>query len=416
MRFLHMADLHLGFTHRGVEILPNIQGGVEGLMRRINDVTLSNMDRALDYAVERGIDVILIAGDVFDDVRTSLIYQRRLAEFLERAVDNRINVYIVAGNHDVATREVSRSSLAIFTRRISDHIRYFDVYPDPERFYSEDFVGIEHGDASIIPLPYVVPYKDQDTDWRKDTYQYLERQLRSAKGRYKILLGHVQVDRVRFTRLFGKVEVEAMDPGVKIIPEIYTRDLRLGEFDYAALGHIHVTQRIGEYPAYYSGSLNKLRFSEAGDEKVFLDVELTGGSPRVEKVPVDTMNMYIFRMELDEYSSPQEVVDNVVKGIDKLEGAMVSLHLSYWKPDLLEWIDEVRKELRDLLTEGGGWALKIRSRFMGSKAVERSGETTIESIEEALKRYIEGLLGNRDEGFRRRVVEAALKYLEEGRR
>ncbi len=414
MRFLHMADLHLGFTHRGVEILPNIQGGVEGLMRRINEVTLSNMDRALDYAVDKGIDVILIAGDVFDDVRTSLIYQRRLAEFLERAVDNKINIYIVAGNHDVATREISRSSLAIFTRRISHYIRYFDIYPDPEKFYSEEFVGIDHGDASIIPLPYVVPYKDNETDWRKDTYQYLERQLKSAKGRYKVLLGHVQVDRVRFTRLFGKEEVEAMDPGVKILPEISTSELRLGEFDYAALGHIHVSQRIGEYPAYYSGSLNKLRFSEAGDEKVFLDVELTDGSPRVEKVPVDTVNMHFFRIELDKYSSPGEVVEQVVKGVDRLEGAMVSPHISYWKPDLLGWTDEIRKELRYLLAQGGGWALKIRTRFIGSKVVERR-EATIETIEGALKRYIEDRLKDRDEKFRKKVVETALKYLEEAR-
>jgi len=415
MRFIHLADLHLGFTHRGVEILPNIQGGVEGLMRRINEVTLSNLDKALEYAVERGIDAILIAGDVFEDVRTSLVYQRRFAAFLEKAVGNGVHVYIVAGNHDVSSREISRSSLAIFTRRISDYIRYFDVYPDVENFYSDRFVGVVHGDASIVPLPYVVPYSDGNSDWRKDTYKYLERQIRGASGRYRILLGHVQVDRVVFTRLFGQEEVRSMDPMVRVISEIPAKLLMLDRFDYAALGHIHLHQRIGDYPAYYSGSLNKLRFSEAEDDKYFLDVELDGGEPRVSRIPVETLNMYFYRLELDRFSSPQEVVEHVLRGMESLEGAMVSLNISYWEGERHGWIDQIRDGVREALLEGGGWAFKIRSRYMGSRSVERR-EESIENIGEALRRYLESILVKRDEEFRERVVEKALEYLEEGRR
>jgi len=99
----------------------------------------------------------------------------------------------------------------------------------------------------------------------------------------------------------------------------------LDRFDYAALGHIHLHQRIGDYPAYYSGSLNKLRFSEAEDDKYFLDVELDGGEPRVSRIPVEMLNMYFYRLELDRFSSPQEVVEHVLRGMESLEGAMVSL-------------------------------------------------------------------------------------------
>ena len=87
MRLLHTSDWHLGQT------LHN------------HDRTYEHqcfLDWLADTLVEERIDVLLIAGDIFDTANPSSSAQRQLYRFLQqaRARVPHLQVVVIAGNHD----------------------------------------------------------------------------------------------------------------------------------------------------------------------------------------------------------------------------------------------------------------------------------------------------------------------------
>ena len=105
MKFLHMADLHLGAPARGfVGLAPE---WAARLQRAIPEA----YDRAIDAAIAHAVDFVVIAGDVFDTSKPSYGDYLRFFEGLEKLDAAGIPSYLVAGNHDPYTawaRDVER--------------------------------------------------------------------------------------------------------------------------------------------------------------------------------------------------------------------------------------------------------------------------------------------------------------------
>ncbi len=67
-----------------------------------------------------------------------------------------------------------------------------------------------------------------------------------------------------------------------VLPGSLVRDARL---DYVALGHIHKPQDLNENahpPVIYPGSIERVDFGEAGDDKFFIIAEVEKGNTKVE--------------------------------------------------------------------------------------------------------------------------------------
>lgn len=98
MRFIHCADLHLDSPLRGLE---RYEGAPAQEMREATRRSFANI---IDLAVEREVDFVLVAGDVFDgdwlDFNTGLFF----ANQLRRLADADIRVFIVRGNHDALSK------------------------------------------------------------------------------------------------------------------------------------------------------------------------------------------------------------------------------------------------------------------------------------------------------------------------
>jgi len=86
--FLHAADLHLGLrlTRFGEEHA-----------RKIRDARIRAMENILAAATARRVDLVLIAGDLFDDAAVDRTTARRAFHILETAT---CPVYVLPGNHD----------------------------------------------------------------------------------------------------------------------------------------------------------------------------------------------------------------------------------------------------------------------------------------------------------------------------
>jgi DNA repair exonuclease SbcCD nuclease subunit len=98
VRFIHCADLHLDSPLRGLE---RYEGAPAQDMR---EATRRSFTNVIDLALEREVDFVLIAGDIFDgdwlDFNTGLFF----ANQLRRLADADVRAFIVRGNHDALSK------------------------------------------------------------------------------------------------------------------------------------------------------------------------------------------------------------------------------------------------------------------------------------------------------------------------
>ena len=94
LRFLHAAGLWLDHPPSGIGPLP------DDLRRIAEDATLTAFDRLIDVAIERQVDLVLLAGDTFDDADGSLRAQVALSDGCSRLKEQGIRVFAVPGAVD----------------------------------------------------------------------------------------------------------------------------------------------------------------------------------------------------------------------------------------------------------------------------------------------------------------------------
>src|SRR3954452_13586642 len=96
--FIHAADIHLDSPLRGLERYEHAP------VERIRGATRRAFERLIQLAVDRRVDFLLIAGDLYDgdwrDYNTGLY----LAGQLNRLREANIPVIMIAGNHDAANK------------------------------------------------------------------------------------------------------------------------------------------------------------------------------------------------------------------------------------------------------------------------------------------------------------------------
>lgn len=94
VRFVHCSDIHLGCSFKGVA------SADAGLAGKLVDATYEAFAAIIDLAIDKNVDFVLIAGDLFDDEDRSLKSRLFLRDQLLRLDARRISSYIVCGNHD----------------------------------------------------------------------------------------------------------------------------------------------------------------------------------------------------------------------------------------------------------------------------------------------------------------------------
>lgn len=275
MKFLHLADLHLG--------------------KRLNDVSLLQdqielLDQVERIAGERRVDAMLIAGDVYQKASPPSEAMAAFDGFITRLCALGIKVFIISGNHDSPQRISYLGSL----------LQKSGVY------VSEAFDGRlqqvvlqdEYGDITVSLLPFVRPIQVRPffPEEKLDTYQQAVRAvLRGSPvdiSRRNVLVCHQFVT--------GAETCDSEELAVGGLDHI---DASVFDaFDYVALGHIHKPQRCTRDTLRYAGSLMKYSFSEVRHQKSVTLVELgRKGEVRVSAVPLNAPHdMRLVEGTLDE--------------------------------------------------------------------------------------------------------------------
>jgi DNA repair protein SbcD/Mre11 len=274
MRLLHTSDWHLGQT------LHNFDRTYEHQCF---------LDWLLDTIVAEDADVLLIAGDVFDNANPSAASQRQLYRFLQqaRARSPRLDIVIIAGNHDSPGRlEAPGPLLEAHGTRVVGHVaRDAAGNIDLERF----IVPLTGADGTVkawcVAIPFLRPgdvprVTAQATDDAFDAYlagirllyqqtyelaraRALDDQAILAMGHCHMVGGDASPDSERRIVIGG---TEAL-PASMFGPDIA----------YAALGHLHLAQRVGQQDHLrYCGSPLPLSFAEVGYKHQVLRIDLDG--------------------------------------------------------------------------------------------------------------------------------------------
>ncbi|WP_129658822.1 exonuclease SbcCD subunit D [Rothia halotolerans] len=252
MRILHTSDLHLGRSFHGRSLFDDQEIIHRELIRVCQD---------------RGVDAVLVAGDVYDQAspRTEVIdqFSRLLTELARRGVQ----VVLTSGNHDSAAR-LGFASGILETAGVHLRTRLEDCARPVE--LSEDVL--------VYGIPYLDPRASAS---RLDVEPTHGEVLRAA-------LDAAREDFERRPHPRAVVMAHCFATGAE--PTDSERILASGNlgavpaslfegFDYAALGHLHGRQRLRE-AVRYSGSPLRFSFSETRQTKGYwlVDVDAEGVS------------------------------------------------------------------------------------------------------------------------------------------
>ena len=104
----HFSDLHIGVENYG-RIDPET-----GLSTRLGDF-LDSLDQVVDFALNDGVDLVLLAGDAYKARDPTQTHQREFAKRLNRLSQSGIPTFLLVGNHDLPAVSSRATALDIFS-------------------------------------------------------------------------------------------------------------------------------------------------------------------------------------------------------------------------------------------------------------------------------------------------------------
>jgi len=255
MKILHIADTHLGFSaYRKTT--------QDGINQREIDI-YNAFEQFIDYAIHTKPDLIIHAGDLFDNVRPN---NRAITFAINQIVKlskNKIPIVIISGNHEYPKIIETGHIFSIF-----DHLE--NVYPIYNSKYEKIQFEIKDKKLLIHTIPQCNSKKEYDEE--------LKKLIPDKTVDYNIFVSHGSVTGVK--------EFTMNEFNELIIPtKIFSRD-----FDYIALGHFHKYTKLAEN-AFYSGATENLTFADANEKKGFIELTLSENSLKQSFIEINTRPM-----------------------------------------------------------------------------------------------------------------------------
>ncbi len=252
MRILHTSDWHLGRSFHRESLL---------------DGQAAYVDHLVETVRAEGVDVVAVAGDVYDRALPPVDAVALCNEALARLRDAGARIVMISGNHDSARRLGFGASLfeaAGVHLRTDPALAWEPIVIDDVAFY-----GIPYLEPELVRHPWELPDRSHTA-----ALSHAMRHIRDDAGRHPhaVVLAHAFVTGGQASDSERDISVG----GVAHVP--------LSAFDgvdYVALGHLHGRQRMSE-TVRYSGSPLAYSFSEADQVKGSWLVTLGSG---VEFVP-----------------------------------------------------------------------------------------------------------------------------------
>ena len=350
MKILHTSDWHLGRSLYGRRRHDEFEAFLNWLAQQIED---------------QQVDLLLIAGDVFDTTAPSNRAQELYYSFLCRIAQSATcqQIVIIGGNHDSPS----------FLNAPKALLGALNVHVVGAMNADEEVVVCRKADGEPYAIVCAVPYlRDRDVRRAEAGESMDDKRAKLAEGyrahyqeigtRAEAARGELNIPIIGMGHCFAAGGTTLADDGV--------RDLNIGSlnhveasafpacFDYLALGHLHVPQKVAQSDTMrYCGSPIPMGFGEAKQQKLVLEIDFVGRTPTVTEISVPCFQL-LRRIEgsLEEILSAMQQL--------KQEDSNAWLEIEYTG---LELVPDLREQIE---TARDGTNLEIR-RIKNKRVMDR---------------------------------------------
>jgi len=331
INILHTSDWHIGRSLYG---------------RKRYDEFSAFLDWLVDTIQQQHVDVLLVAGDIFDTTTPSNRAQELYYKFLTRVANSACrHIVIIAGNHDSPSFLNAPKSLL---RALDVHvIGAICEQPDEEVLVLNDLTGSP--ELIVCAVPYL---RDRDIRSVEAGESIEDKEQKLIDGIRQHYLDVCELAEQKRQTLNSELPIIAMGhlftAGGQTIDGDGVRELYVGSLahvtagifpeciDYLALGHLHVPQKINDSELKrYSGSPLPMGFGEANQQKSVCLVNFTKRAGVVSLINVPTFQ------KLQQIKGNWQVIETQIKNL-------ITSNNKAWLEIIYDG-DEVLTDLRERL-------------------------------------------------------------------
>lgn len=360
LRLLHTADVHLGARHADL--------GEQAAAQR--ERQFAAFKATIDLALAEKVDVVLIAGDLFDSNSQPKRSVERVAAELKRLAENKIRTVIIPGTHDVYDR--------------ASVYRAHDLAAMASSGAGDDLVTVltpDHPDVHLTACDAVIYARVFDTK-------------RAPHSPLSDL--HVGADK-RATWKIGLVHAAVSIPGRTAGDDVVVtkEEIAATGLDYLALGHWHSTQRgtAGAVTYAYSGAPEPVAVDQDKAGKVLLvtlDNALGQKAVAIEERQVGRTRFEKVDLDAAAITGQPALVEQLIAKADK--DLVLDVRLVGVKADDLDIdVDEIEGQIR-------GSFLKARVRDLSLPPMTEGVLPPPDTIAGAFIREVEGRIAELEAG------------------
>ncbi|MDR2114849.1 MAG: exonuclease SbcCD subunit D C-terminal domain-containing protein [Planctomycetaceae bacterium] len=414
MRILHTSDWHLGQIWNG---------------RSRKQESVAFLDWLLELLKSQSVDVLIVAGDIFDTGTPGPESQMLYYRFLQQVSSVCRATVIIAGNHD--------SPAFLDAPKIL--LRELNIYVIGIAGQAEDeIIVVNNSDQEPAMIIAAVPFlRDRDIRISETGESSEEKENQCIVGirrHYEQVCAAAETIRRNINRtiplvvtghLFvagGKTSERVRDIHVGTLGQL-GNDIFPNEIDYLALGHLHIPQTVAHQTSRrYSGSPIPMSFDEAGQKKFVFHVDFDGRTPTVEPISVPVFSK-IVRIEGDFEKICETLTDPELQ--NKLPETAVESDIfveiictgTQPEPDLIRKINDIVTEVNETIFAKKEKIIVIRiryDRFATSTPLRTAAPEKLEDLNPVIifERLLENVHKKDEKNISERKNELMLAYKE----
>lgn len=378
MKLLHFADAHIDMANYGRH------DPQSGLPLRVLDF-LKSLDVIVETATTQKVDLVIFAGDAYKDRTPAPTFQREWGKRIVRLSQAGIPTILLVGNHDLSPSIGRAHAIQEFDTL---QVPYVHVISKPCLLTPQE-LGIP---AQVIGLPWISRsglMAATETD-STEVYTEIESRLTELVSQFieradpalpLILTAHASVQGA----IFGAERMVMLGSDL-VLPGSLVKDPRL---DYVALGHIHKPQNLNgpgpdrtdktayaHPPVIYPGSIERVDFGEAHDDKFFIVADVQKSKTTVNWHKLTGTRPFLEAWaRLENSENVTEQLKAALPDPARMQDAVVKLTIEYPR-DFEKLIHEA--ELRDYAA--GAFEFHLVKRPQIEARIRLPGDQTIASL------------------------------------
>lgn len=278
--FIHTADLHLDSPFKELSEIDNI------ISSELIESTFTAFNNLIDICIDKKVDFLLIAGDIYDGTDRSLRAQLKFRDGLKRLDEVGIKTYIVHGNHDPLDGWSANL-------KWPDNVYIFKG-KEVESYAFEK-------DGEEIARIYGISFH------RKDIRTNLSKKFAKKLHTESFTIGMLHCN-------------VGTDTGHEPYAPCTLQDLLSHNFDYWALGHVHNKQVVNDSNplVIYPGNIQGRNPREQNGRGCYLVKVDENGFPTYDFIEVDVVRWVVKEIKIESMMTEQDLLSKIEDTIENI--------------------------------------------------------------------------------------------------